>query len=149
MSYYGNVAEADTYLAEYKFDSSEVWGPLSDAQKLVLMRMGTSYIDHLNFAGEKTEAGQALEFPRGTDTTVPTDIERACYECAFAIADGRDIEYESEQANTAIASYAGMKTSQIGGVSEAVANGIPSFVAWRYLKPYLRDNRGVKLVRVS
>ncbi len=42
------------------------------------------------------EEQQPLEFPRGSDTAVPDDIRRACYEIAYNLLDGKDPEMELE-----------------------------------------------------
>lgn len=97
------------------------------------------------------EASQELEFPRGADTEVPSDIRRACYELAYSLLDGADPERELENLGIVSQGYASVRTtySRAGVPNEHIVNGVPSALAWRLLRPYLRDDHAVKLSRVS
>lgn len=94
---------------------------------------------------------QELEFPRGSDTTVPTVIEHACYELAHALLDGKDPELELENLSVATQRYASVRTtynrSQVP--IEHLINLVPSALAWRWLKPFIRDEDAVKITRIS
>jgi hypothetical protein len=97
------------------------------------------------------EAAQANEFPRGADTTVPEDIRIAQYELAHSLLDNKDPELELETLAVQSQTYGSAKTvyqrEQVP--IEHLINMIPNAVAWRLLRPYLRDGDAVRLSRVS
>ncbi len=112
--------------------------------------MATRAIDRLNFAGDKADDAQALQFPRGEDVSVPKDIEYACYELALAFLDGVDLEQEAQSVGVASDAFSGVRTTYDGdSYAEHMRAGIPSIVAWQYLKPYLRDPREIVISRVN
>lgn len=97
------------------------------------------------------EAAQELEFPRGPDTVVPERIEWASYEIAVALLDGVDPDMELENMS--------MRSHGIGSVQasysrnqeplEHFMNGVPSIAAWKFMRPFLRDDTLRRLIRVS
>lgn len=94
-------------------------------------------------------ATQELEFPRGSDTEVPLDIEIANYEIALALLDGVDADIDYEDQQVVSQGYAGVRTTyDRDTIQEHTNSGVPSPTAWRYLKPYLREENGIKLHRV-
>ncbi len=97
------------------------------------------------------EASQALEFPRDDDTEVPQAIRFACYELAYSLLDGKDIDLELEAMGITQMSYAGAQTTfnRQGSPVEQIINGIPNSTAWRYLRPFLRSPDEIKLSRIS
>lgn len=97
------------------------------------------------------EAAQELEFPRGADTAVPNDIKVACYEIAYALLDGVDPDLELEALTATSYGIGNVRASfnRAQEPPEHLINGVPSSLAWRYLKPYLRDDDRIKLQRVS
>jgi hypothetical protein len=131
----------------------------------------TQIINTLNFKGYKStvytllvatpsatieqvraaEVAQELEFPRDADTEVPDEIVRACYEIAYSLLDGKDPELELEALGVASQRYASVSTTYARDQVpvEHTINGVPSSVAWRLIRPFLRDDDGVKLSRVS
>jgi hypothetical protein len=133
--------------------------------------MATRCIDRLNFKGQKASvyalletnpdatevevreasAAQDLEFPRDSDTQVPSDIEVAAYELTLAILDGVDPDTEIENLGISSHNYAGVKTAYNRDQQpiEHLIHGIPSALAWRYLKPFLRDGREYIINRVN
>jgi hypothetical protein len=94
---------------------------------------------------------QELEFPRGDDTTVPTIIEYACYEAAHSLLDDKDPELELENLGVIRQSYGSVGTTYNRNQVpiEHLINLMPSALAWRWLKPFLRDEDAVKLRRIS
>lgn len=147
---YGTVAKADTYFLTERFDLNQLWAGETDQNKTAAMNMATRAIDNLNFTGDKNDAGQSLEFPRGTDTTVPLDIEYACYECAYSFLDGFDPEREGElEASIAVSVGPTRERKAADFVPIHQKHGIPSVTAWRLLIPYLRNGREVTLSRVD
>ena len=86
MSNYITVEEAQEYADERlnveawdtaKETDGSSWG---EAGTLCVkaITMATKAIDRLSYKGDKYSSTQENQFPRGTDTTVPDDIKRAC-----------------------------------------------------------------------
>jgi len=168
-TYYGTIEEANSYFAMRLHESA--WSATSAGDRPKALWAATLVIDSLNFKGYKStvytllqsnedatdteiraaEASQVLEFPRGPDTEVPEDIRLACYETAYSLLDGKDPELELENLGITSQSFGSVRTSYNRSQVpiEHIINGIPSSQAWRFLKPYLRDDDAVKLARVS
>ena len=172
MSSYATVNEADAYF-ETRLHVS-VWTAASSADKLKSLTQATRIIDRLAYAGEKHAAylvssallgsptetdiaairaaaqSQELEFPRGSDTAIPTDIKIATYEIALALLDGVDPDIEYQEQGVVSQGYSSVRvTYDRTSVQEHTNAGVPSPTAWRYLKPYCREAGGIKLSRVS
>ena len=166
---YATIQEAQAY-----FDCKlhEVaWSAANPLEREPALIEATRIIDSLNFKGKKavvyayclanpkaTDAEiraqavtQELEFPRGADTTVPDRIKWACFEIAYALLDGVDPQYELENMSMndhGIGSVrASFNRSQVP--QEHFMNGVPSATAWKYLKPFLRDDKGLRMDRIS
>ena len=150
MAHYGTVSKTGDYFQNERLNSSE-WFEFDADDHTRALNQATRLIENLNFIGDKADDAQELEFPRGTDTTVPKDIEIACYEVAFALlVEGRDVEFESDQHPEVAASLGqGRVRTDPNARQEHVAHSIPSVAAWRHLKPYLRPRDTVTLSRVS
>jgi hypothetical protein len=97
------------------------------------------------------DATQELEFPRGKDTVVPTEIEWACYEIALALIEGFDQEDAVERLNVLRQAYSAVRTTYAAGstASEYLVYGIPTARVWRWLKPYLTDSRLIRISRAD
>ena len=135
---YGSIVNGDTYFSNRL--NSSVWEDSSNSNKTKALTMATHYIERLNFSGNKAIATQELEFPRGDDTSVPTDIEYAVYEIALSLLDGKDIQSEIENLAIEGQGISSVRTTYIRTFAlEHLRAGIPSVVAWHYLKSYLRD----------
>ena len=100
---------------------------------------------------QAAEAEQQNEFPRGADTEVPEDIRRAAYEIAHSLLDNKDPELELDTLAVTSMGYGGVRTSYERSQVpiEHLINLIPNALAWRLLKPFLRDDDAMKLSRVS
>lgn len=168
QEYYGDVNEANDYFDMKLY--STAWQRASVADRPKALLAATIVIDTLNFKGYKhtvfelldaspsatdeeiraAEAEQVLEFPRGEDTEVPETIRRACYEIAYSLLDGKDPELELENLGVVSQGYSSVRTtySRSQVPIEHLINGIPNAMAWRLLKPFLRDGDAVKLTRV-
>jgi hypothetical protein len=166
---YGSVAEANEYFTNRLHSPAWLRAPVDDRPKALWA--ATMVIDALNYKGNKhtvytllavnanatateiraAEALQALEFPRGADTTVPESIRKASYEVAYALLDGKDPELELENLGITSQGYASVRTTYARNQVpiEHIINGVPSPQAWRWLKPFLREDDAVKLSRVS
>ena len=175
MAYYGTLQEANTYFAARLH--SDTWEDSDNADKPKALEQAARIIDNLNYKGVKNpvylvlfdsdgdkvvpaptqtvimaaDAEQPLEFPRGSDIVVPTPIKYAEWEIALALLDGFDPDVELENLRAIKHSYATVRTTYSGEdvSSEYILYGIPSGVAWRYLKPYLVDSNIIKISRVD
>ena len=173
-TYYGDLTEAGEY-----FDSrlhEWAWSDASSIDRENALLAARRLIDGLAYKGYKAtvyvvmeahegeviddtiraeiraaEVAQSNEFPRGPDTVIPEDIRIAQYELAHSLLDNKDPELELELLAVTSATYGGVKTmfqrDQLPLTH--LINMIPNAVAWRLLRPYLRDGDAIKLSRVS
>jgi len=168
-SYYGNIPEANEYFALRLWERA--WTQADPTDRPKALWAATVIIDSLNFKGlrnsvytlldgdpdatdeeiREAEGDQPLEFPRGEDILVPEIIRRANYEIAHALLDGKDPELELENLGVISQGYASVRTSYSRNQVpiEHIINGIPSPQAWRWLKPFLRDDDALVLARIS
>ncbi len=168
-AYYGNLQEANEYFAlrlrEYAWTDAD---PLDRPKALWASSV---IIDALNYKGSKNsvylllqanadatdeeireaEASQPLEFPRGADIVVPEAIRRSSYEVAYELLDGKDPALELENLGVISQNYASVRTSYSRNQVpiEHIINGIPSSQAWRWIRPFLREDDAVRLARIS
>lgn len=177
MSYYGTINEANAYFSQRLF--TDAWDAASGSQRENALIQATRLIDGLNYKGAKStvydimydsdgdrytgdnyptedeiitaDRAQALEFPRGKDTEVPETIEWACYETAYALLEGFDPDTALESLRVIRQSYSAVGTTYADGdlSMEHLLYGIPTGTVWRWLVPYLVDNRSVRLRRVN
>lgn len=174
-TYYGTMEEAAEYFGSRLHEWA--WSAASDVDKEKSLILARRLIDGLAYKGAKhavylvmetydegviltddqkeavraAEASQVNEFPRGADTEVPEDIRVAQYELSHSILDNKDPEMELEILAVVSSTYGGVKTvyerSQLP--LEHLINLIPNAVAWRLIRPYLRDGDAIRLSRVS
>jgi hypothetical protein len=169
LTYYGTLDEADSYFAKRLHEVAWSSASVLDREKALIAARGV--IDALSFKGNKAsvytllqadssatqdeiraaEVSQPLEFPRGADTAVPEAVRIAEYEIAYALLDGKDPELELENLAVNAMGYGAVKTSYERSQLpiEHIINLVPSSVAWRLLKPFLRDSDALKLSRLS
>jgi hypothetical protein len=168
-SYYGTLEEADDYFANRLHETA--WSDADVADRPKALWAATQIIDTLNYKGYKApvftlldsnplatqeeiraaEITQDLEFPRGTDTEVPEAIRRACYEIAHSLLDGKDPELELENLGVISHGYSSVRTtySRNQVPIEHLINGVPNALAWRLIRPFLRDGDTIKISRIS
>ncbi len=169
LTYYGTLDEADSYFAKRLHEAAWTAASALDREKALIA--ARAIIDALNYKGNKNsvytllqanpsatqeairaaEASQPLEFPRGADTVVPEAVRVASYEIAYALLDGKDPELELENLAVNAMGYGAVKTSYERAQLpiEHVVNLVPSSVAWRLVRPFLRDSDALKLLRLS
>ena len=148
MANYATVAEGDVYFSG-RLDS-ESWDAASPDDKLRALTTATRLIDRLNYSGDKAEEDQVNEFPRDTDTEVPDSIVTACLEAAYSLLDGIDVELEARGIPMTGFGLSMVKNSvDVNIVNEWRVHGIPSMIAWSYLKPFLRDPGEMIISRVN
>lgn len=173
-TYYGTMSEAIEYFQNRLHEAAWSDASVDDRRKALIY--ATQIIDALNFKGEKATVhsilfdadgepisgvtdeeireanlAQELEFPRGTDTEVPTQIKIACWEVTYALLDGIDPDLELENLAVVSQGISSVRTTYNRNhtLIEHLMNGIPSAAAWRYLRPFLRDSDQIKLSRVD
>ena len=168
-AYYGNLLEADEYFALRLRERA--WSSADPADRPKALWAASVIIDALNYKGYKStvytlleadadatdeeirvaEAAQDLEFPRGADSVVPEPVRRATYEIAHELLDGKDPEIELETLGIISQSYAAVRTSYSRNQVpiEHIINGIPSSQAWRWLRPFLREDDAIAIARIS
>jgi len=154
MANYGTTTKADAYFATKLV--VEAWESATEDQRNRALAEASRRIDRLKFRGSKAVATQTLEWPRNDPngvydtTTVPEVVEFATYECAYALLDGVNPDLEYENLGASAEGYSSVRsTYNRTSVPEHKAMGIPSFLAWQYLKPLLGQYRGVRISRVS
>lgn len=165
--YYGTLGEAEDYFAARLHEYA--WTDAAPANRPKALRAATQIIDALSFKGEKAvvctlitadpdataaeiraaSATQPLEFPRGTDTEVPEAIRIAAYEIAHSLLDGKDPEAELEKLGITSQGFESVRTTYARNQVpiEHIINGIPNALAWRLIRPFLRDSASIKLLR--
>ena len=174
-SYYGTLAEANTYFNERLH--STVWTDAAVADLPKALNQARISIDNLNFRGVKSvvydimydsdgdllttqpsevtiiaaDATQALEFPRGSDSSVPESIKQAQWEIAILLLDGVDQDSEYETLRVKRQGYSSVRTTYAEDDvnSEHITYGIISPTAWRLLGPYLLFDGSIRLSRVN
>lgn len=145
MANYVTLNEAQTY-----FDTrlnTDTWDNSSDSDKTKAITMATRAIDALNFQGEKTSSIQENQFPRDGDIDVPQEVKDATCELALVLLDGETEEEAYQRSRIASERYASVGTTYNNTPEEHILNGILSIVAWRLLKPFLRDPRVIAIDR--
>mgnify|MGYP000530191801 CR=1 FL=1 len=149
MSQYVTEAEASAFLTGNILDH-EAWENAGSPERNLALIEATQAIDRLNFRGDKNDSVQVLEFPRGTDITVPVEIQNACALEALLRLDDKTVEDEIENIPARNRGFSSVRTTYDREfVQEWIANGIVSYRAWQFIKSFLRDSRGFKLSRVS
>ena len=148
MSSYVTVIEADTYFVE-KYPSDE-WDIANATTKQATLSTATRLINQLNFFGTKSTQTQVNEFPRNGQTDLPNAVKYACFEIAYALLDGQDVEYNSENVNVLTSKFGSVTTTkQKDSVPLHMLHNIPSSQAWNYLRPYLVNTETLKIGRMS
>ena len=180
-SYYGTIADANTYFSSRLH--SESWSDSTPSDRPKALLEATRLIDSLNYKGVKNsvwsvmyewnaasekyekiltdsptrneiitaDSSQELEFPRGQDTEVPTEIKWACYEIALAIIEGFDPEDAVDRLHIVRQSYSAVKTTYDSDSAsiEYLGYGIPTARVWRWLRPYLSGENPIKISRAD
>jgi hypothetical protein len=145
---YGTIERADNYFALLLHGMR--WQDTTRDMKLRALVSATRQIDQLNFIGQKANDSQPLQFPRGTDTLVPEDIEKAAYELAAVLLKGIDPDTERDNLYKNSQVFGQLRTDyNRTAVPMYILHGIPSATAWNLLLPYLDERRGLLICRVN
>jgi hypothetical protein len=176
MAFYGTVNEANTFFSNRLF--TYAWDNASVADRNKALQHATDLIDQFDYVGQKyavailygtstspltptdaevraAELSQPLQFPRGEDadasSTIPTEIEQACYHIAKALLDGRNPELDLEALATKSTNYGDVRTQydRTGNHLDHIQHMIPSPQAWHLLMPFLRRRNAFDVNRVN
>ena len=177
MASYGTLVDANLFF-ESRLHSYD-WDIINVADRQKAMNQATELIDQFDYIGQKypvqqvldsisavsgdsttdenqealraAEESQALEFPRGDSTVVPTEIETACYLIAKALLSGRDPDADLESLAVRSSAYGGVRTSYKleGKGQEHMAHLIPSPQAFNLIRPFFRERNLFDVKRVS
>jgi hypothetical protein len=137
---------------------TDPWDDASSDQQLIALIMATRLINNLKFVSVKADPNQPNEFPRwyswnpGTVPVfvVPDEVLIATCEIAITLLDDFDLETEMGNMNNVLDRYATIHIQKDPSISsEHLRAGIPSAVAWTYLKQYLFDPGEMFLVRAT
>lgn len=148
MPSYMTVIEATAYFNDRL--NVRPWECATPEEQRRSLAMSTEIVDRLNYVGCKADDAQDNQFPRGTDTVVPADVQKASAEVALALLDGVDPEMEFENLFLRSQGYGSVRSSyDKSSPSPNIVGGVPSVTAWRYLLPYLREPNTFDIFRVS
>jgi len=94
---------------------------------------------------------QTHEFPRGTDSTIPQNLKDACALIAYELlVEGVSVNDEFAILGVDSEGHSSIRVNyQRDRVAPHLAAGIPSFEAWRLVRPFLRDSGEINILRVS
>lgn len=141
---YADVDLANEYFTT-RLDTRD-WDMATETEKLKALKMATRFINNLKFKGYKAISTQENEFPRSESeygnisAIIPNEIKIATCEIAIQLINEIDIEQEINNLYITSNSFASVSTGKgLGIVPEHIRAGIPSIVAWHYLRPYLID----------
>lgn len=148
MPSYMTVIEANAYFNDRL--NVRPWECANPDEQRRALAMATEIIDRLNFIGQKADELQDNQFPRGTDTVVPADVQKASAEIALALLDGVEPEMEFENLSLRSQGYGSVRSSFDKSQPDPnTVGGVPSITAWRYLSPYLRAPNTFDIFRIS
>lgn len=145
---YGTLDKADNYFGSML--EGQKWAYTPRLRRFQALVSATKRIERLNFIGSMASADQPLQFPRGTDTLVPVEIEQACYELAMALLKGVDPDTEHDNLDKTVQAYGSLRSEMDRSLTPPhIKAGIPSATAWALLFHFLDPQRGLTLKRVS
>ena len=145
---YITVVNATAHFAERL--NTGAWDDEDADTQLIALKESTMRIDRLNFIGVKNDEDQENQFPRYDDTAVPENIQLACAELALALLDEVDPDKEIELLSMKSQGLASARSTYDRSFApEHLQAGIPSTLAWQYLKPYLVDPLALEVNRAT
>lgn len=149
LSSYANASEADDYFKNQCVGRDEWFNVASDKKDASLLQ-STRLINNLSFLGKKTDSTQTNEFPRNGDLIVPQKIKYATFEIAYNLAtDIRDPDIDFARIPIIADDKGSFKVKKDPNlIPHSIIHGIPSEVAWTYLKPYLIRQDIIRFYRI-
>jgi len=147
MANYGTVNGGDTYFNERI--GGTTWSNATATEKQQALVSATELIDSFNFFGKLKESGQELKFPRAGQTAVPTAVEQATYLIADRYLNGETYESKLEELNVIKRKFLSAETEyDTKRTPTYQVTGIPDPLAFKLLRPFLRDKFSFQLYRV-
>lgn len=154
---YITVDEAEQYF-EGVLDT-DAWDDATNAEKTKALIQASTDIDKLEYIGTKTTLQSEHEFPRNPipeidpnqidSDLVPFNVKYAVCEQALAILDGWDVGQEIDGLSLVGAAYSSVKaTFDREDIPMHLKCGLTP-KAWQFILPFIRDNRAIRLSRVS
>jgi hypothetical protein len=124
------------------------WDAATDQQKEAALQMAADDLDRLPLIGYRTSREQERRFPRNDETEVPENVKKANVELALEYLKGVDSQEEYSLLTRQEVMYGPIREKRHPQLVEPhIVAGIPSLRAFRYMIPFLRDERSVSLVR--
>ena len=131
---YVSIAEATAYLSERLY--ADAWTAADAATHEKALIMAARVIDRQVLAGIKADSAQVMQFPRGSDTSVPQAVKHAQVEEALALLDrGNSKRRKMQQEGVTSFSIGSLMESFNGAYGRAVP--LVSQEARELLRPYL------------
>lgn len=144
---YISVADADAYF-EKKYNS-QLWVGSNSTAKSKALSEASLLLDNFNYVGTKTQDSQEHEFPRDSDTEIPEKMQWACAEIAYSIIDGFNVDESIAQLSITSQGFSAARVTYTrDNVPEHLRYGIPSVLAWGYMRPYLQPVDMIKINKV-
>jgi len=144
---YTSISEANAYFSTRL--NSENWDEADVVDQTKALKSATRRINRLRFKGYKTGMDQQYnQFPRSGEIVIPESIKIATCEIAIELLGDFNDELEVQNMAFVRNEYASIKTEADTKVTlDHLRAGIPSALAWSYLKPYLLDPFSLTLSR--
>lgn len=149
---YASVSDADTYIARWHADAD--WTAATTAEKERALLKGTRFVDSYDFTGQRTDADQALAWPRAwvgsvdgkviASNEIPKEIKEATMESALRVIQGEDLQPDHDGGSVR------REMKQVGNLrketefASARQAGKTFEVIRALLRPYLQVTRGLQ-----
>lgn len=144
---YISISDADAYF-EKKFNY-QLWAGSNFTTKTRALSEASLLLDNFNYSGTKTEESQEHEFPRNSETEIPEKMQWACAEIAYSILGGYNVDEAIAQLSVVSQGFASVRATYARDrVPEHLRYGIPSILAWGYIRPYLQPADTIKVNKV-
>lgn len=145
---YATLAEAENFLFLGLPDDNEPWTDATEERRLQALESATRMMLRLPWIGLPATVSQRLFHPVAGETTVPNDLKEACTLIAVALLSGRNGEGEYMSALYTQEKFGQMSlTRDTHDKAPHLLAGIPSFEAWRLIRPYLTLEQTVTITR--
>lgn len=145
---YATLSEAEEYLSLGLPDENEPWDDATEERKYQALESATRLMLRLPWDGLPATVTQRLYHPIAGESSVPSDLKEACALIAVALLSGRSSEGEYMTAVYTHEKFGQMYvTRDTHDKPPHLLAGIPSFEAWRLIRPYLSINETVNLTR--
>lgn len=149
-----NAYADETYAEEYlslRLDT-RAWDIATEKEKQASLQMASDDLDRLPLRGVRKTTVQQRRFPRdyAASSDVPEAVKQACVELALEYLKGADSQEEYSLLTRQNSQYATIREQRDPQNMEPhIVAGIPSLRAFNLMVPFLRDERGARLVRGS